>query len=87
MAANFPLLQFSSTISLRTKLQVQKVKAVSCKKCKVGIFASASSNGNGRDAESVEDTVKSVEKIIEEKRRAELSARIASGEFTVQKSR
>ncbi|XP_027184401.1 protein LUTEIN DEFICIENT 5, chloroplastic [Coffea eugenioides] len=48
------------------------------------------SNGDGRGPGSggggVEDGAKSVEKIIEEKRRAELSARIAAGEFTVEKS-
>lgn len=50
-------------------------------------------NGNGRgrnggegESGQVEDGVKSVEKLLEEKRRAELSARIASGEFTVEKS-
>lgn len=48
------------------------------------------SNGDGRGPGSggggVEDGARSVEKIIEEKRRAELSARIAAGEFTVEKS-
>jgi hypothetical protein len=34
----------------------------------------------------VDDGVKSVEQLQEEKRRAELSARIASGEFTVEQS-
>lgn len=51
---------------------------------------SRDSNGDGRGPSGagggVEDGVSSVEKIIEEKRRAELSARIASGEFTVEKS-
>ncbi|KAI5648903.1 hypothetical protein M9H77_34908 [Catharanthus roseus] len=56
------------------------------------IRCSYNSNGNGREppgnggGDSVDDSVKSVEKILEEKRRAELSARIASGEFTVEKS-
>lgn len=40
---------------------------------------------NGRQPESVDDSIKSVERLLEEKRRAELSSRIASGEFTVQK--
>lgn len=34
----------------------------------------------------MEEGVKSVEQLLEEKRRAELSARIASGEFTVEQS-
>lgn len=47
------------------------------------VIVCASSNGRG--PESLEDGVKKVERILEEKRRAELSARIASGEFTVEK--
>lgn len=51
-------------------------------------------NGNGRGPVSdrggvgdpVENGVKRVEKLLEEKRRAELSARIASGAFTVEKA-
>lgn len=34
----------------------------------------------------MDNGVKKVDKILEQKRRAELSARIASGEFTVQQS-
>ncbi|TKY45342.1 LUTEIN DEFICIENT 5 [Spatholobus suberectus] len=46
------------------------------------VIACASSNG--RDPDSVDDEdVRKVERILEEKRRAALSARIASGEFTV----
>nr|QWK52384.1 cytochrome P450 97A3 [Isatis tinctoria] len=45
-----------------------------------------SSTSNGRDPKSEPNGVKSIEKLQEEKRRAELSARIASGAFTVQKS-
>lgn len=48
-----------------------------------------SSSSNGRDPleeNSVPNGVKSLEKLQEEKRRAELSARIASGAFTVRKS-
>lgn len=50
------------------------------------------SSSNGRDPSpseenSVPNGVKSIEKLQEEKRRAELSARIASGAFTVRKSR
>lgn len=43
-------------------------------------------SSNGREPESVDQGVKKVEKLLEEKRRAELSARIASGEFTVEQS-
>lgn len=43
-------------------------------------------SSNGREPGSVDSGVKSVERLVEEKRRAELSARIASGEFTVERS-
>ncbi|KAJ1443535.1 Cytochrome P450 [Sesbania bispinosa] len=43
----------------------------------------ACSSSNGRNPDSVDDGVKSVERLLEEKRRAELSAKIASGGFTV----
>ncbi|XP_010499724.1 PREDICTED: protein LUTEIN DEFICIENT 5, chloroplastic-like [Camelina sativa] len=49
----------------------------------------SSSGSNGRDPceeSSVPNGGKSIDKLQEEKRRAELSARIASGAFTVQKS-
>ncbi|EOA37709.1 hypothetical protein CARUB_v10012441mg [Capsella rubella] len=52
-------------------------------------FVVFSSGSNGRDPSeenSVPNGGKSIEKLQEEKRRAELSARIASGAFTVQKS-
>lgn len=48
------------------------------------VSCSYSSNGRGGPED---DAVKDVERLLEEKRRAELSARIASGEFTVGKSR
>ncbi|KAA8542676.1 hypothetical protein F0562_023825 [Nyssa sinensis] len=41
---------------------------------------------NGREPDSIDQGVKRVERLLEEKRRAELSARINSGEFTVQQS-
>ncbi|MED6158499.1 hypothetical protein PIB30_033318 [Stylosanthes scabra] len=51
------------------------------------VIACSSSNGSGPNNNNTSkdggDGVKSVEKLLEEKRRAELSARIASGEFTV----
>ena len=49
-------------------------------------MVSCSASGNGRGAPG-DDAVKDVERRLEEKRRAELSARIASGEFTVEKQR
>lgn len=51
----------------------------------VGKLVIVCASSNGRGPESLEDGVKKVESILEEKRRAELSARIASGEFTVEK--
>ncbi|KAI8556097.1 hypothetical protein RHMOL_Rhmol05G0225500 [Rhododendron molle] len=41
---------------------------------------------NGREPESVDKEAESVQRLLEEERRAKLSARIASGEFTVQRS-
>ncbi|EEF50061.1 cytochrome P450, putative [Ricinus communis] len=100
MAANFALLQVPSSISakhhcLQTKFQVRRVKPINLSsfpptqngvlgKRKFAVISCASSKG--REPESEEDPVKSVERILEEKRRAELSAKIASGEFTVQQS-
>lgn len=49
-------------------------------------MVSCSLSGNGR-GEPRDEAVKDVEKLLEEKRRADLSARIASGEFTVEKPR
>lgn len=46
-----------------------------------------SSSSNGWPPEPVEDGVKEVELLIEEKRRVELSAQIASGTFTVDRPR
>lgn len=50
---------------------VSRICAVKC----------SSSNTNGKPSDSREDS-----QTAEQKRRAELSARIASGEFTVEKS-
>ena len=124
MAANFPLLQFSSH-SLQSKVQTKRLKFSnlsttsiaklnSCSleslnsvnyiylfsvlflhlflffiffcagTCRSSVIRCASSNG--REPDSIDDGVKNVEKLVEEKRRAELSARIASGEFTVEKT-
>lgn len=52
-----------------------------------GYFPISCSSLNGRGPETSEDDgVKGVERLLEEKRRAEMSARIASGEFTVDDS-
>nr|GMD33615.1 protein LUTEIN DEFICIENT 5, chloroplastic [Ipomoea batatas] len=50
------------------------------------VIRCSSSSGRKPDDYSGDKEVKTVEKILEEKRRAELSARIASGEFTVEQS-
>lgn len=52
--------------------------------CKWSLITCYSSNGSKPDP--LEDGAKSVEELLEEKRRAELSARIASGAFTVKQS-
>ncbi|XVE62209.1 hypothetical protein DITRI_Ditri06bG0100300 [Diplodiscus trichospermus] len=77
----FPLLQLHSTKPKSASFPPLKPRRTS----KFGTVKCGSSS-NGREPESVDNGVKSVERLLEEKRRAELSARIASGEFTVQKS-
>lgn len=52
--------------------------------CKWSLITCSSSNGSRPDP--IDDGVKGVEELLEEKRRAELAARIASGEFTVKQS-
>ena len=51
-----------------------------------GLSTITCSSSNGGEPESVDSRIKNVEKQLEEKRRAELSSRIASGEFTVEQS-
>ncbi|KAL2941605.1 Protein LUTEIN DEFICIENT 5 chloroplastic [Bienertia sinuspersici] len=53
--------------------------------CKWSLITCSSSNGSRPDP--IEDGVKNVEELLEEKKRAELSARIASGAFTVKQTR
>ncbi|ESQ33655.1 hypothetical protein EUTSA_v10007138mg [Eutrema salsugineum] len=53
---------------------------------KLVVFSSTSNGRDPSEEKSVPNGVKSFEKLQEEKRRAELSARIASGAFTVRKS-
>ncbi|KAL3520574.1 hypothetical protein ACH5RR_018723 [Cinchona calisaya] len=57
-----------------------------CRKCAVIRCSNGNGKGPNGGGEPGEDGVKSVEKLLEEKKRAALSARIASGEFTVEKS-
>ncbi|KAM5562225.1 hypothetical protein ABKV19_017443 [Rosa sericea] len=49
-------------------------------------FSVITCSSNGRGPDSVKNEVKSVEQLAQEKRRADLSARTASEEFTVNKS-
>ncbi|KAM2080245.1 hypothetical protein ACFX1T_034029 [Malus domestica] len=51
-----------------------------------GLSTITCSPSNGKEPDSVNIGVKSVERLLEEKRRAKLSAGIASGEFIVEKS-
>ncbi|OMO92953.1 Cytochrome P450 [Corchorus capsularis] len=76
----FPLLQLHST---KPKSAAFPLKSSGISK--FGIVKCGSSS-NGREPESADNGIKSVERLLEEKRRAELSARIASGEFTVKNS-
>lgn len=94
MAANISLLNVPSSPSICVhKLQIPPIITSSSfpaiqngGKCKFSSILACASSSNGREPESVDNGVKKVEKILEQKRRAELSARIASGEFTVQQS-
>ncbi|KAI0489334.1 hypothetical protein KFK09_029176 [Dendrobium nobile] len=54
--------------------------------CSIRCFSTSSSNGSPKGRETEDLAVKEVEQMLEEKRRSDLAARIASGEFTVQKS-
>ncbi|XP_010264030.1 PREDICTED: protein LUTEIN DEFICIENT 5, chloroplastic-like [Nelumbo nucifera] len=95
MAANLSLLQVASvpTKSFQTKLHAKRLRPTTTTStyptrlngtsCYSTITCSSS---NGRKPNSGGDGVKSVERLLEEKKRADLYARIASGEFTVQKS-
>ncbi|KAI9157040.1 hypothetical protein LWI28_015923 [Acer negundo] len=80
MAANFSFLQATFPLKLHSntfkssKLNV-KFGTITC-----------GSSSNGREPESADSGVERVDKLLEEKKRAELSTRIASGEFTVDKS-
>ncbi|KAL9426916.1 hypothetical protein AB3S75_033655 [Citrus x aurantiifolia] len=72
MAASLPLLQLTSSVNFRSRSV--KFSSITC------------ASANGRESESADNGVKGVEQLPEKKRRAELSARIASGELTVERS-
>ncbi|KAK9192741.1 hypothetical protein WN944_003434 [Citrus x changshan-huyou] len=81
MAANFPLLQLTSSVNFRSSTFKSSKLNGSVK------FSSITcASTNGRESESADNGVKGVEQLPEKKRRAELSAPIASGEFTVERS-
>ncbi|KAI8006657.1 hypothetical protein LOK49_LG07G01778 [Camellia lanceoleosa] len=91
MAALVPLFQVPSSIQT-SRLKFKPILGTS--RCSV-IKCSSSSSSNGREpssssssssSDSIDKDVKTVDRILEEKRPAELSARIASGEFTVEQS-
>ncbi|KAI3518134.1 hypothetical protein L1887_06552 [Cichorium endivia] len=91
MAANLTTLQFSSPYlnTHHSHTKKFKLKSTSLPKSN-GISRSCAikcsySNGRKPDSSSEEKSGKSSEALREEKRRAELSARIASGAFTVEK--
>ncbi|CAN4115254.1 unnamed protein product [Withania somnifera] len=80
MASSVPLFQFPTLVS-------SKSRPISSPKFSVnyGSCFTIRCSSNGREVESVDKEVKKVEMLLEERRRAELSARIASGEFTVER--
>ncbi|KAH9734526.1 protein LUTEIN DEFICIENT 5 [Citrus sinensis] len=81
MAASFPLLQLTSSVNFRSSTFKSSKLNGSVK------FSSITcASTNGRESESADNGVKGVEQLPEKKRRAELSAPIASGEFTVERS-
>ncbi|XAR48354.1 hypothetical protein NMG60_11031161 [Bertholletia excelsa] len=90
MAATVRL--FQPPASLQHKFESKRLRFkpnVGGANFRCSVISCSSSSSNGREpsnSNSVDQGVKNVEKLLEEKRRAQLSARIASGEFTVQRS-
>ncbi|XP_038684761.1 uncharacterized protein LOC119984745 [Tripterygium wilfordii] len=93
MAVRIPLFQVPPSIAappqrFSTKLHTSGLK--SSKSNGFSMFAGfcivTCSASNGREPDSIDDSVKSVDQVREEKRHAQLSARIASGEFTARQS-
>lgn len=80
MASSLPLFQFPTLNYSKSRLTLSPKFNGSAANFTIRC------SSNGRETESVDEGVKKVEKLLEEKRRAELSARIASGEFTVEQS-
>lgn len=93
MAAHFPLLHAPPSFSTKT-LRIYTFKPTSPSSFSYptrhkglhGLSTITCSSSNGGEPESVDSRIKNVEKQLEEKRRAVLSSRIASGEFTVEQS-
>ncbi|KAE8009895.1 hypothetical protein FH972_006301 [Carpinus fangiana] len=93
MAGHFPLLRAPTSLSTRP-LHIYSFKPTTTSFSSYiprqsglrGLSSVAFACSNGREPDSVDVGVKSVERLQEEKRRAELSARIASWEFTVEQS-
>ncbi|PKA59200.1 Protein lutein deficient 5, chloroplastic [Apostasia shenzhenica] len=69
-----------------SSLQFPAVAAVAPRHSVVCFSASPTSNGQANGVNSEEPAVEEVQRLFEEKRRAELATRIASGQFTVQES-
>ncbi|CAA3022852.1 LUTEIN DEFICIENT 5, chloroplastic [Olea europaea subsp. europaea] len=87
MAANLHCLHFpDQTLQITFRRKQFKPIILSKPNGRCVVICSSSSNGRGPGGGSLDDGVQSVEKLSEEKRRAELSAGIASGKFTVKKS-
>ncbi|KAL0549685.1 hypothetical protein IC582_014172 [Cucumis melo] len=98
MAANFAMLKpcssFSATSSVQRKFRAHRSVATTpfssiypqCQAGAYGLCVVKCASSNGKGPNSLDNGVKKVERLLEEKRRAELSARIASGEFTVEKT-
>ncbi|KAK6791832.1 hypothetical protein RDI58_010913 [Solanum bulbocastanum] len=80
MASSLPLFQFPAQYYSKSRLTFSPKFNGSAANFTIRC------SSNGKQPESVDEGVKKVEKLLEEKRRAELSARIASGEFTVEQS-
>ncbi|GAV77627.1 p450 domain-containing protein, partial [Cephalotus follicularis] len=90
MAANLPPLQLPSSFHVKNVKATKSFSSLFIPKlngsCKFGGTIKCASSSNGREPEPVDSGIKSVERKLQDKRRAELSARIASGEFTVERS-
>ncbi|PSR98088.1 Protein LUTEIN DEFICIENT 5 like [Actinidia chinensis var. chinensis] len=79
MAVTIALFQVPSSSFQTRRLNFKPAIIRTCRSS----VTSCCDSSNGREPEK---GVKGVEKLLEEKRRAELSARIASGEFTIERS-